>query len=328
VAGSLVKTGVRCNVPRLEGQAIVVLAEASAPGTAFIIEIRSSEITVQAYSGSGADYHERDFAGAGVVGFDAAEGVQVDTALAETSTLEHTAGAVGAIGSIKGSVACGKQTPGSATITITGETGQGAFDHAALAPVLVECSADAQGNEAFVSALATRGSNPVEIGLGLSSGGGHDQDHVDGGARRGRRRREDRGDAAHDSRRRRRHLRYAGLAAAERTPPPVDQRLARVQQPRQGFDVVLLRRRRLQVAGHVVDRRFQDVQLIVQRVELVSRDDELRLRQPRIERPQPRDVVLLAAGLAAERAGTTRSPAPRQFAAAPPALRPHPRFRH
>jgi hypothetical protein len=172
VAGPLVKTGVRCNVPRLEGQAIVVLAEASAPGTAFIIEIRSSEVTVQAYSGSGADYRERHFAGTGVVGFDAAAGVQVDASLADTSTLEHSPGAIGAIGSIRGSVDCGKQTPGAATITITGETGQGAFDHAALAPVLVECSTDVQGNEAFVSAIATRGSSPVEIGLGLSSGGG------------------------------------------------------------------------------------------------------------------------------------------------------------
>ncbi|MEY2452367.1 MAG: hypothetical protein QOD92_1941 [Acidimicrobiaceae bacterium] len=175
VAGVALNTGVRCNVPRAEGQAIVVLGEASVPGTAFIIEFRAGKVTVQAYGGSGSDYHERHFEGTGVVGFDAANGVDVEASLASVALAPgKTPGTIGTINSIKGSVDCGKQTAGTATVTITGATAEGTFDNATLDPVLVECSSDGQGNEAFVTAVAMLGSVKAEIGLGLSSGGAVD----------------------------------------------------------------------------------------------------------------------------------------------------------
>ena len=172
LAGVAVRAGVRCNLPRLDGQSITVLAEASVPGTAFIIELRATRITVQAYSGSGADYHERKFEGTGVTGFDAAKGTQVDAPLTEVApSSDRTAGTIGAITSITGSVQCGSQTPGTSTITITGDTAEGAFANAKLDPVKVECSGDAQGSEVFVSAIASIGSVKVEVGLGLASDG-------------------------------------------------------------------------------------------------------------------------------------------------------------
>ena len=175
MAGAALNAGVRCNVPRADGQAIVVLAEASVTGTGFIIDFRASRVTVQAYSGSGADFHERRFEGAGVADFDAAKGLAVETALTEAAaTPDRTPGTVGTINHLKGAVRCGGQTAGTSTVTITGATAEGTFDNAMLAPVLVECSADSQGSEAFVTAISMLGSAKVEIGLGLASGGAVD----------------------------------------------------------------------------------------------------------------------------------------------------------
>jgi hypothetical protein len=43
------------------------------------------------------------------------------------------------ITSIKGSIDCGNQTPGTATITVTGDSPEGRFEASKLDPAVVEC---------------------------------------------------------------------------------------------------------------------------------------------------------------------------------------------
>ena len=98
-----------------------------------------------------------------------------------------------------------------------------------------------------------------------------------------------------------------------------DERLGALQQPRHGVGEVLLRWRTGQVALHVFDGAFEDVQLVVQLVEFAARDDEFRLAQPELGGPLTSFEVPLAAGLPAVPPRAPRARSRGDGPAAPPA---------
>lgn len=144
------------------------------------IGLRSGKVKVFVSSGSGPDYHERAFEGTGVSSFDAANGAVIDSTLTETTatTAGSTKGNLGAITAIKGSVECGDQTAGTSSVTITGNTAEGALADAVLDPVRVECDASPDGDEVVASGLTTVGSATVLVAIGLTSDGAVTVDEI------------------------------------------------------------------------------------------------------------------------------------------------------
>lgn len=172
LTGVATDPSVRCNFPDLEGLGIAVLAQP--PDSALLARIRLAPSTVKVVvsSGSGADYHERAFEGTGVTSFDAAKGAVVDSTLTETAARAgSTSGSLGAITGIEGSVECGDQTAGTSTVTITGDTAEGALAGAVLDPVRVECAESPDGDEVIALGLMQVGSVKALVKLGLTSDG-------------------------------------------------------------------------------------------------------------------------------------------------------------
>jgi hypothetical protein len=172
LSGAAGNPSVRCNFPDLEGLSIAVLAEAPDASTLIRVRLLPEKVTVVLSSGSGADYHERSFEGTGVTTFDAAQGAAFDSELTETAAAAGaTPGDLGALTSIEGTVACGDQTPGTSTVTITGDTAEGSLNAAVLDPVRVECTGSPDGDEVVVLGLVTVGSTRALVKIGLSSDG-------------------------------------------------------------------------------------------------------------------------------------------------------------
>jgi hypothetical protein len=173
--GTASSTSVRCHSPDLAGLSIAVLAQPPDSGALARIRLWADRVEVIVGSGTGADYRERAFEGTGVTSFDPDRGAELDTTLTETeSGTATTAGnvRVGALTAITGSVDCRDQTAGSSTLTITGETAEGALQGATLDPVRVECYASPDGDEVFASGLVMVGSTPALLSIGLTSDGG------------------------------------------------------------------------------------------------------------------------------------------------------------
>jgi hypothetical protein len=172
LTGAATDPSVRCNFPDLEGLGIAVLAQP--PDSALLARIRLAPSTVKVVvsSGSGPDYHERAFEGTGVTSFDAATGAVVDSTLTETAARAgSSSGSLGAITGIKGSVECGDQTAGTSTVTIMGDTAEGALAGAVLDPVRVECAESPDGDEVIALGLMQVGSTKALVKLGLTSDG-------------------------------------------------------------------------------------------------------------------------------------------------------------
>jgi hypothetical protein len=172
LTGAATDPSVRCNFPDLEGLGIAVLAQPPDATLLARIRLAPSKVQVVVSSGSGSDYHERAFEGTGVTSFDAAKGAVVDSTLTETAAgAGSTSGGLGAISRIKGSVECGDQTAGTSTVTITGDTAEGALAGAVLDPVRVECQETLDGDEVIALGLMPVGSTEVVVKLALTSDG-------------------------------------------------------------------------------------------------------------------------------------------------------------
>jgi hypothetical protein len=133
----------------------------------FRVAITAGTVTVRLGSGDGAGYHERAFDGSGVTGFDSRKGVQIDASLTPTAATSGTttAGTLGAVTSIKGSVDCAGQDPGSSTIAVTGETAEGPLNAARLEQVRAECFNP--GDEVVVLGILTVGATRAFVEFGL-----------------------------------------------------------------------------------------------------------------------------------------------------------------
>jgi hypothetical protein len=171
--GSVTEPSVRCNVPDLAGSSIAVLGQPRSLVLHARLAVQRDKVTVVVSSGSGDTYHERAFEGDGVERFDAARGAVIRSELAGATAGEGTTpGGIPAITAIEGTIHCGDQTPGSSTVTITGDTPDGRLDAAVLDPVRVECDATPGGDEVYASGIANAGTRRVFVGIGLTSDGG------------------------------------------------------------------------------------------------------------------------------------------------------------
>ncbi|MEY2433423.1 MAG: hypothetical protein QOC92_3148 [Acidimicrobiaceae bacterium] len=170
LAGAASNLTVRCGFPDFAGPSIAVLARAPDAAVQFRVGITAGKVSVRLGSGSGADYHERAFEGPGVKGFDSTGGAQIDSLLTDAAASPgSTTGALGAVTSIKGSVDCVGQDPGSSTITVTGETAEGPLIAARLEQVRAECFNP--GDEVVVLGILNLGFTKAFVEYGLRPDG-------------------------------------------------------------------------------------------------------------------------------------------------------------
>jgi hypothetical protein len=160
MAGNLAKASIRCAEPTFDGLVIDVFAQPPDAAVLDRVVVSAGKVTIRLAAGSGTAYTERDFEGTGVTGFDATAGAQIDTTLTETTATGVHRGTIGAITSLKGSVACNDQRSGTTTMHLTGELAEGALD-GVIDPASVVCGAD--GQTANVLGLITTGVTPVLV---------------------------------------------------------------------------------------------------------------------------------------------------------------------
>ena len=154
VTGALSKANIRCDVPTTAGAQIQVLATPTDPALSVFVFISTGAVYVRFDSGAGKTYVERDFAGSGVSNFDPARGATIDTALTEVTTTDAH-GSLGVLSHLTGSVDCGNQQPGVASLTLSGTTTSGALTGGA-AQANVECvNSAAYGPYVTIQALVS-----------------------------------------------------------------------------------------------------------------------------------------------------------------------------
>ena len=161
--GAVTNAAVRCNFPATDGTSyITVIGQPVDPNLSVYVNVSAGLVTVRFDSGSGSTYAERDFQGTGVTNFDAGKGAQIDTQLTEVPTTDAH-GTLGILTSLKGSIDCGNQMPGSSTLTLSGPTTKGALS-GGLTPVNVECITNTSGKSVStigVAQVATTGTLAV-----------------------------------------------------------------------------------------------------------------------------------------------------------------------
>jgi hypothetical protein len=160
-AGAVTKVQVSCAFPTLAGPVINLFGTPPTAGQSTMMNVSAGKVHIRLEEGSGTTYRARDFEGTGVSHFDAARGAQIDSAVREVAS-GGTAGkgGLGAITSIKGTVSCGAQTPGSSTVKITGDTGRGRIDESPQ-QVRVSCGKAATGRTVTIFAVAQAGNTPT-----------------------------------------------------------------------------------------------------------------------------------------------------------------------
>ncbi len=89
----------------------------------------------------------------------------MDSTLTEVPTASGSAGGIGQLTAIKASIDCAGQDPGTSTVTLTGDTPQGALTNAVLETARVECYPPA--NEVSVVGIVTLAGTKVFVDLGL-----------------------------------------------------------------------------------------------------------------------------------------------------------------
>jgi hypothetical protein len=159
---------VRCEEPTLAGEVIYAYESTADPKVGIFLTIGDGSIDVRLGSGSGTAYAERDFHGSGVTSFGAASGSQFSSSLTETTAAGGAKGSVETVSSISGSVSCGTFSPGSGTVSVDGQTPDGAIT-GELTSLRVTCLPGQQAG--VVSGLTHVGSTPALVDLAGGSGG-------------------------------------------------------------------------------------------------------------------------------------------------------------
>lgn len=172
VSGPITVTSLFCSWPGTDGPGIRVFADLTnqPSGVQLVILIQAQTVNVKAATGSGATYAQREFNGPGVSNFDGTKGATVDTTLTEDKSQGTHPGTIGAMSSIKLTVACGNEQPGTASLTVTGNVPGGALS-GQLTSARVDCTTYPQGNNADVTALTQVGGSPMLIIVGVYWGG-------------------------------------------------------------------------------------------------------------------------------------------------------------
>lgn len=174
LTGKAADLSVRCDFPDLEGESIAVLGKAFDGETSVRLGVFAGKVTVRLFGTStGGSYVQRDFEGTDVSGFDVTEGATIDSSLTETvePTASASSGSLGAVTSVKGTIQCNDQDPGTSGLTLTGDTAEGTLNRATLDHARVECNQDPAGNEVVVLGLLTVGSTKAFVSVGLRADG-------------------------------------------------------------------------------------------------------------------------------------------------------------
>ena len=157
-----------CGQPSLDGPQIFFVGT-SAAGPQIVLFLRAGYVEGRVGTGSGTTLKLRTFTGTGVTSFDAGSGAQLDSKLTETTAAGSAVGDLGALTSISGSIDCGDQLPGTASVTISGTSLAGPLD-GALTATKVLCTFTSSGEFVNVSGLSTAGATPVLVFVTASSG--------------------------------------------------------------------------------------------------------------------------------------------------------------
>jgi hypothetical protein len=158
---------VTCSFPSLNGSEITMQVSTADQSEGGFITLTPSRVFVRIGEGSGSTYTQRNFSGPGVTNFSAAKGAQFDTQLTDDTPAAQNKGTIGAVTAISGSVSCGNKTPGSGTITISGDSSGGAIS-GAITAMLVSCPAAA--TYALINGLTQVGSSMASLEIGGGSG--------------------------------------------------------------------------------------------------------------------------------------------------------------
>jgi hypothetical protein len=168
VTGPLVTANVHfvnCEGPSLQGPTILAFRNATDTAIGVLLSIRQGSISVRLAEGASTAYTERTFDGTGVTAFDAASGARFSSSLTESTPATDHKGTIGTVSSISGSVSCGTFTPGSASLTIAGNTAGGAVNGSPT-KVRVLCGTQSTGQYyAQVSGLIQVGSTPAVVSI-------------------------------------------------------------------------------------------------------------------------------------------------------------------
>jgi hypothetical protein len=138
VRGVTAGMAVNCNTPAVDGLVISLFGATTTKDVYTTIRLSAQKVTVTLDAGSGSTFSARSFAGTGVTAFDPAKGAQIDSQLAEVASSAKP-GTIPTISSIKGTVDCGNQVPGSSTVTLSGTSADGALS-GPIDPVRVDCN--------------------------------------------------------------------------------------------------------------------------------------------------------------------------------------------
>jgi hypothetical protein len=167
LVNSVVPSAVTCSFPSLNGPEILLQVATADRTMGGFITLTSSKVFLRVGAGSGSTYTQRNFTGSGVTSFDATKGAHFNAQLTETTPSGQNPGTIGAVTAISGSVSCGTKTPGSGSITITGNSTAGAIS-GALTSMLVSCPAGA--SFALINGLTHIGSTAAAVEIGGGSG--------------------------------------------------------------------------------------------------------------------------------------------------------------
>jgi hypothetical protein len=159
LTGPVTTQSITCGRPSLGGPQIFYLGQA-ASGPQIVIFLMAGHAEVRVGTGSAATLKLRTYVGSGVTNFDAASGATLNTTLTETTTAGTAIGKLGALSSISGTINCGSQQQGSATIVLSGLTPQGQLA-GALTSVEVTCTLVGSVEYVGVVGLGLAGTTPV-----------------------------------------------------------------------------------------------------------------------------------------------------------------------
>jgi hypothetical protein len=169
LTGPVTAQTISCNRPSLAGPEIDFTGQAGTSGPDIVIFAEAGHVEVRVGTGSAATLRLRTFVGTGVTSFNAATGLVLDTTLTETTDAATATGSLGALSSISGSIDCGNQQPGSASIVVSGPSPYGQLV-GALTGAVVTCTVTASGTYVGTVGLGMAGSTPVLIFVTASTG--------------------------------------------------------------------------------------------------------------------------------------------------------------
>jgi len=158
--------GITCLNPTYTGTDIIFFAASPDGSAVVLITLAPGSIAVSERAGQGATYTERDFQGSGVTSFDPSRGSTFDSDVTPTGG-NPGRGTLGSITHVSGSVACGDQTAGASTITLSGAMAAGGVA-GPFARFRVQCNTSSQfGQSVNATAIVIAGSTPTLLIINL-----------------------------------------------------------------------------------------------------------------------------------------------------------------